>query len=197
MEVGVQNQAGSDAITIRLSRDKRGILVRVRVAPEVEDFFRRWGGERQENVREFGALWNAPAAGEKLHIWMIPQKVGRGAYILNQPGTELLPDAHAAQQAAARAAREGGRLVPPEPENPFGGQPQYARVDIANISCIQLVGASQGDGVSFTIDTAASRPELAKAADLLQYAASTFYTDYIKPVNMEVAVVSRPTGGNF
>lgn len=148
------SQAGQDVISVFMRRTTEGILVNVRVQPDVEEFFKRWGGERKEDVRAVGGrLWRS---GDPLSFWAMETVYVRG-YTLNMPGQPLLDEA----------------------DNP-------------NISFIQLCGASEG--VTFTCDMVVSKKELERMSTRLNNAMATFYSEYIKPAHIQLAVSARQTG---
>lgn len=64
-----------------------------------------------------------------------------------------------------------------------------------NISFLRLVGASQG--ISFIIEDLISRTELDKMADKVKKGEAWFYSEFLKPIEMEVVVSrkrERPAG---
>ena len=63
IEAVTQNRA----VDIRLRRNNQGVKVMVRVVPEVEEFFKRWGGGIAE-APTFGRLWKG-LPDEKLLVW--------------------------------------------------------------------------------------------------------------------------------
>lgn len=65
VEAGTINKA----VNIQLKRHKRGIKVKVQVWPEIEDFFKEWGGGASETAR-YGRLWKpAVEGGETIRLW--------------------------------------------------------------------------------------------------------------------------------
>lgn len=83
------NEAGGDVISVYIRRTKDGLEVSFKVDPSIEEFFRRWGGGRVEDVRAIGGrLWKSE---QPLSIWYT-NNVNSRAYVLNQPGTPLFDD---------------------------------------------------------------------------------------------------------
>ena len=68
MDAGIVNAQGVKVIDISLQRHKRGVKVTVRITPEVEEFFKRWGGGVVEAPHH--RLWKTlNDTDEKLALW--------------------------------------------------------------------------------------------------------------------------------
>lgn len=71
IEVGYTNRAGERVISIDLLRRRQGsegLRVKVMVADEIEEFFKRWGGGAQTGM-EFGRLWKPRNPADRLTLW--------------------------------------------------------------------------------------------------------------------------------
>jgi hypothetical protein len=65
------------AINLRLHRHKHGVLVKIRVVPEIEDFFRQWGGGAKTYVTH-GRLWRPlDPTKEALTFWAFEQQLSQ------------------------------------------------------------------------------------------------------------------------
>jgi len=67
VDAGLVTASGERVIDIILQRHREGVRVRVKVKPEVEDFFKRWGGGATE-APSHGRMWKS-LSGEKLTLW--------------------------------------------------------------------------------------------------------------------------------
>ena|SRR3990167_5865053 len=67
LDASIMNAAGHRVIDISLQRHKKGVKVSVQVTPEIEEFFKRWGGGVAE-LPGYGRLWEA-VGDERLSIW--------------------------------------------------------------------------------------------------------------------------------
>lgn len=91
MEVNLNADTG-EVINILLRRTKEGVQVDVRVSPEVEEFFRRWGGGRREDTRAVGGRYWKDNANQPLLFWVIAGGVNQRGYMLNSPGSPLISE---------------------------------------------------------------------------------------------------------
>lgn len=82
----------NNAVDCRLVRHQSGILVRIKVIPEIEEFFRQWGGGTAEGPA-YGRLWKPLRTDEPLRFWSYEAKLEEGAnYSLNRTGALLFDD---------------------------------------------------------------------------------------------------------
>jgi hypothetical protein len=81
------------AIKINLKRHKRGVRVHVKVTPDVEEFFRHWGGDNTEGP-SYGRLWKSLVDGEKLTLWSFdaPMRSDGATYSLAHTGHSFYTD---------------------------------------------------------------------------------------------------------
>lgn len=68
IDAGYTNQAGEKVIAIDLLRSRMGVRMKVRVHPDIEEFFKRWGGGGQTS-NEFGRFWQPFIPTDKLQYW--------------------------------------------------------------------------------------------------------------------------------
>lgn len=69
MDAVVTNNVGERVIDISLKRHRAGVRVMVKITPEVEAFFQRWGGGVVETATH-GRLWNQLGT-ERLTFWSL------------------------------------------------------------------------------------------------------------------------------
>ena len=93
MDAGITTMAGVKVIDIILRRHKLGIKVKVKIAPEIEEFFKQWGGGVQEAPR-FGRLWKHKS-NDKLLVWSFDANLQRdeeASYSIVHTGGPLRTD---------------------------------------------------------------------------------------------------------
>jgi len=69
METNVVAEGGDVVISTRLRRTKDGLMVNVKVSPEVEELFRTWGGARTEECKLYGRMWKPVTETQQLQLW--------------------------------------------------------------------------------------------------------------------------------
>jgi hypothetical protein len=153
------------AVSCFLRRCKEGIRVKVKVIPEIEDFFKQWGGEIQQ-APAYGRSWlPIPGNDAPLRLWNFEQRLeDRSDYSLIHSGLPLVVER-----------------------------------DAVNVSFLRLVGASEGEGREFIIQSVMGRSELERIASRIVRAGEHFYINYIQPVNLHayVAVVDITRSGGL
>lgn len=104
-----------DAIIIKLYRSRVGVNVGIKVDPIVEEFFRKWGGGGQDDVRAVGAhrMWRGPDGQvTPLRIWTFQNREEEDAgYTLFQPGGPLMTESNIVNMSFLRlvgASEPGG-----------------------------------------------------------------------------------------
>jgi hypothetical protein len=75
------------AVQCNLQRHKAGVKVRIKVIPEVEEFFKQWGGGI-EQAPLHGRLWSA-VDGKPLKLWSFETEAD-GPFSLHKAGTKLI-----------------------------------------------------------------------------------------------------------
>ena len=90
IDAGYTNQAGEKVIAIDLLRSRLGVRMKIRIHPDIEDFFKRWGGGGQTG-NEFGRLWQPFTVGDKLQYWTFaPTKAKEDGFYLHTTGGPLI-----------------------------------------------------------------------------------------------------------
>lgn len=138
-----------------ISRDKRGIKVRIEIIAEIEEFFKKWGGGLEEGPTA-GRLWK-PVGDQPIKLWSF----------------EMADDDN---PAVGNLFRTGCALMDYNISRPV------------NISFLRMVGASEPGGREFIIETPMSTAAIEKVSPQIVKAATQFYQEYIKPVNINLYV---------
>lgn len=83
------------AVNCWLQRHKSGVKVTVKVIPEIEDFFKTWGGGFQEGP-QYGRLWKPMKSdGTQLSFWGYEKAAEEETnYSLNKTGAALFDEYH-------------------------------------------------------------------------------------------------------
>ena len=148
-------------------RNREGVKFSVKVSPQIEDLIQSWGNGDKQQVQVYGRYWSPIPTGRDLSVWSLNVNPGLVGV------SESL--AFRIDQPAT------GLLLPPA-----------GRVEIVNMSFLRLVGASEGDGVTFGVKGVAWSPnEARRVCGLIKEASRVFYVNYLKPVHVVVQVVTR------
>lgn len=161
----VTTSATEDVISAYLRRTKDGLRVDVKVHPDVEHYFNNLSHGQHENVRAYGKNW-AP-------IDKVDGSQGEAlrVWVFNWPqGHEDFLNPGTMHQPGGTPRLENGRV---------------------NISFLRLVGASRPEGVSFIWNAMLGDEELRRLASQFHRAQERFYTEFVKPTEVEIAVERR------
>lgn len=170
---GTVKAVEEDVIRTWLQRHKNGLLVRFKVAPEVEEFFRSFSGYAQ-SCREYGPAWlPLEKGGASPRVWDFKAPtMSEGQYSLNNIGEALMLGNNPSQRG------DGSKLMAQR---------------LVNISFLRMEGASSENGSAFVVDTIISRPEMEELSNAITRACGLFYGDYIKQVQFDIRVTCQPT----
>lgn len=138
-----------------VTRDKRGIKLRIEVIPEIEEFFKKWGGGLEEGPIA-GRLWKPIANDKPLKFWSF------------EMDTDENPVADGLKKTGRALSERGERTI--------------------NISFLRMVGASEPGGQEFIIETPMSTAEIERISSQIVKAATQFYQEFIRPVNIHCYV---------
>lgn len=168
---------GETCINVHLKRNMGGLQVTVKTLPQIEEFFRAASTGETSDCRSIGRYWASVHADTPLL-----------AYNLADP----IPIIQIDQTKRARfdwlsrqLVTQGGNVADPDGRAIIGQQ-----VDI-NLSILRLVGVGEGNGVTFKVKGVYSDPALDAMQELLGEAGKRFYQLYLKPVNLQVAIVTQ------
>jgi hypothetical protein len=162
----VTNKGGRIQIQTGFHRTAKGLVVTVKTAPEIEEYFNTISNGQKALVSTHGRLWQCVE--EPLAAYVIPQGMGdlnalvnKKFYTLNSLGGQMLFNVHSPD-------------------------------DCVNLAFIRLVGASEGAGKEFRIRNAIfSLPGLKKIRDLCAEAQRDFYINYMRPVDLTVTISTQ------
>lgn len=145
-------------ISVGIQRSRNGLLVRVQAAPEVEDFFAA-EGQPVNCTLLTGRMWTPLKDAGPLMVYPINPRL-KGMQHHNNGAYRLdLPN------------------LPLETEN---GE--------INLSLLRMQGIANPGGVQFFYSGVMSASGIAQWVNQSKYAASRFYLDYLKPINMNLVV---------
>lgn len=155
-------KSGELCMRLSLSRSALGLKVNVKVSPLIENFMRSLGTGDPEDVTAYGRLWLPEQETMPLKVW----NMGRNPM-------------HTMTSNRYSIAMPGSKLDLTHDVGP----------DAVNLSMLRLVGASEGDGVTFHIKGSVhSLDGLRDLKNKLGAAGRNLYVDYIKPVDLTVYV---------
>lgn len=156
-------KSGEKAISTTVQRTSRGLVLRVQLHPVVEDFIKNSSNGDFTPVKMFGRKWT-PC--DDLCVYDIPSSMlgivgvdGELSYRLDKPGWDLF----------TTDERTGRKVI--------------------NMSFLRLVGASQPDGVAFSVGGVYERSDVTWIASAINDAGKAIYTQYIRPMTISVSNV--------
>lgn len=143
-----------------ITRDRKGTKVRIEVFPEIEEFFKRWGGGLQEPPTH-GRLWKALDEKQPLRLWTMEIDNEDGAHSnLLRSGTALIDKVGKNVNISFLRLVGAGH---PRPDGEPGGR-------------------------EFLLDIPMSTTEIEKASAQIVKAGTAFYHEYIRPININCFV---------
>lgn len=173
MEEKLKSEGEIRQILVTLARSYSGLVINVKVNPEVEEFVKGMGLGDFSDTRNFGRVWAPyPKTEEDLNVYNLSSDPGMmmcddGTFFcLNIPGAPL----------------SSMRQVPA-----LGG----ASRSVLNMSFLRLVGIGQENGVSFLVKDIYTTEFLIDLRTKIGMASKTFYTRYMKPKTMSVLISSQ------
>lgn len=146
-----------------------GLTVTVKVLPLIEAYFKDLAQEESATVGSLGRHW-IQKEGQTLRVWM--------------PRVNFEPEGGSVNKVYALDGVGHPLLGPIERDEP-----------IVNLSFLRLEGASEGSGVSFGLKGVYTVDAIRKMRDLVSTATRRFYIDYIRPVDVSVAIVTQELQG--
>lgn len=173
---------GESCISMTFRRSMNGLTLTVKTHPLVEEFFRNISTGENVDVRNVGRHWTGLQKDQPLM-----------AYNLAEP----IPFIHLDGAKRVRFDRLATHLVSPiggggddgglraAPATAGGGREQ----DV-NLGFLRLVGIGDGTGVTFTIRGVFSEKSVQDMRDAVAEGAKRFYQAYMKPLNMNISIVS-------
>lgn len=169
---------GDTCIHLSFRRSMQGLTLTVKTLPVVEEFFKNISTGDNADVRGIGRYWQPLQ--KDVPLWV---------YNLSEPIPIFQLDSH-------RQVRFDW-LAKPLITNPQGGRiddpliPGQKPMDI-NLAFLRLVGIGDGGGITFRIAGVFSDAACQAMRDHVSDACREFYKKYMKPLNMEGAIILEP-----
>lgn len=169
---------GELVIQVNLKRNPAGLFVNVKVHPGIEEFARGLGTTELQDVRTIGRYWTPTR----------PTSPERGFSVWNMttnPGNVTGPNG-----VIFRLDRPGQGLT----DNsgiPIPNNKQGLEYPVINLSFLRLQGISEGAGVNFHVKGVFTFEAVKQLADQIEQATRAFYIIYLKPIDMDVMVMTQ------
>lgn len=155
-------RSGDKAIATTLRRSPKGLEVTVHLHEAVAEFIRASAGEQHTPLELFGRRWLTPA---KLEVYDLP---------ISMEGPVLLSNT-----SAYRLDRPGNDMFWTEPSS---------GLKVVNMSFIRLVGAAQGEGITFCLAGAFDRDDVIWLGQAITEAGNIIYKKYIVPMVISTSI---------
>lgn len=157
-------------ITTVLKRNRDGLRVTVKLNPKVEEFFRTMvEGAGTQDAATFGRYWRSD---KPLPLYHLADKLAGIQYPKKASDNFI-----------------GYRLDQP-------GNKLQVGDGYINLSFLRLAGASEGDGVSFTVVGVYGEDGVLDLNSGIEQAIEHFYRNYLKPVTVTTIISSLKEGGS-
>ncbi len=171
-------QKGETILNARVVRSSRGLVIKAKAHPCIEEFFRdRAKGQEAIAVTNWGRAWTKMPEYPELFIYP-DQEANNGVgpfirhialgsmdgyYSLTWPGKDLLMDTT-------------GRGT---------------NFDSINMGFLRCKGISENMGIAFSIKGAFTSSEVNSIAQKIQVAAKRFYLEYLRPVDVQIIMTTQ------
>jgi hypothetical protein len=167
-------KSGETLVAAVLSRYKALLKLSIKVHPSVEDLFRVWGSNDVSPAQKWGRQWEGKG---DLLCYNLAQNPG--VLPIDTIGGYFCLD------------RVGGALLENRTfQGPMPGQ--NVQAEVLNMSFLRLVGISEGTGVEFAVKGVHTPQKVKEIAEKIKMAARSIYVIYMKPIDIEVGVYTRP-----
>lgn len=169
---------GELCMQVNLKRNTVGLFVNIKVHPGIEEFARNLGTGDTQDVRTLGRYWTPtkqPASENGLTVYNMGSNPGTvtGAngimFNLDRPGNPLVSNSGV-----------------PIPNN--RNSQEYPLI---NLSFLRLQGISDGAGVNFHVRGVYTSDAVKLLAAQVKDALQAFYVTYLKPIDMDVLVMTQ------
>lgn len=180
LDVGVADIAlakrGETYISIAFHRSMGGLKLSVKTHPMIEEFFRNISTGEQVDVRSLGRHWYGLTKDSPLMAYNLAEPV---PFIQLDNYRRARFDWLARPLITAQGSGDEGRI----PTSSGGGS------DI-NLAFLRLTGIGDGAGVTFNVKGVYSDSAMQTMRDNVAEAAKRFYQIYMKPINLNVAIIT-------
>lgn len=157
----------NNPISIKFRRHPEGCMINVTVSPDVEEFFKYWGGGEEIYANEFGTRWRAAGkTTEPIKVWSMFSN-NKGLFDLNlmKSGDVL----------------DFGGNVPKNITHKYR----------ANLAILRLVGASNPEGTTFIYHDLYDEDSINQLLNEFMKASEVFYKNYIRPFKLSIELKER------
>lgn len=165
-------KGGTTQMTASLMRSSKGLTIRVKVSPQVEEFIRSLGTGDSMKVTDIGRFWENDNPETALRVYDLRGDTNMLGP-LNIIGTEKF----------YRLDRPGSKLIEADPDS--------GRLSMINLSFIRLLGASEGEGITLNIRGVHTTEAVRELRDSISQAFVSFYSAFMKPLNLSVMVSTQ------
>jgi len=164
------SKGGDPCVSWTISRSTSGILVRVKVSNTIEEFFRNNAvpDEPVINVEIIGRNWKS-IGDAPLQIYSCENETLTKKRRINS------------DNGFYRLDMAGFELL----------DKRSLDSPVVNLSPLRVVNASKGEGVTFAIRGVYEQRTVKETADLFGKAVRSFYSDFLKPLNISVIVSTQ------
>jgi len=169
---------GESCISMTFRRSMGGLTLSVKTHPAIEEFFRNISTGELQDVRVVGRHWTGATKDTPLMAYNLVEPIP----IIQLDGSRRARFDWLARQLITPT---GGGAPDPGIE---GGV--RSSIDV-NLAFLRLVGIGDGAGVTFNIKGVYSDAAMQSMRDNIAEAAKRFYQIYMKPVNLNVAIVTQ------
>jgi hypothetical protein len=180
MENALTIGKGEDLLSLETRRISKGLLVRAKAHPAIEDTFRNWSGNgAQVLANSHGRFW-LPHGEGKLMAWGLTEVIPRGAvdrtanYGVDRLGTLLLEG-----ESVALDRGDGRRLE-------LEGNGKL----LVNLGFLRLVGIGDAP-VEFLVRGVFTTEGIAQMSSLIHAATRKFVMDYLRPVEIKFVISTQ------
>ncbi len=164
-------KGGIERFQFQVRRGNRGLLIKSKIHPDVEEFIRSLGSGDALPATRFSRDWRG-IGDAALQAYDLSHNLGTLSFGNSQ---YYCLDRVGAPPWEQRAVIVGGRSV---------------NAEVVNLSFLRLRGSAE-QGVDFSIGGVYTNEQAAKYAQDIQMAARAFYMSYLKPINIIVTLSTQ------
>lgn len=173
---------GESCISMTFRRSMGGLTLSVKTHPAIEEFFRNISTGELVDVRSLGRHWTGQTKDTPLMAYNLAEPVP----IIQLDSTRRARFDWLARQLltpTGGAPPDDGSLRVAAPGLGHGG------LDV-NLAFLRLVGIGDGAGITFSVKGVYSEAAMQILRDNIAEAGKRFYQIYMKPVNLNVSIVT-------
>ena len=174
---------GESCISMTFRRSMGGLTLSVKTHPAIEEFFRNISTGEQVDVRSLGRHWVGITKDTQLMAYNLAEPI---------PIIQLDASRRARFDWLARQllTPTGSGAPPGDGLLHAADTPRSGGLDV-NLAFLRLVGIGDGAGITFSVKGVYSESAMQSLRDNIAEAGKRFYQIYMKPVNLNVAIVTQ------